>query len=229
MALTKVRGGAIDNPLTLGGGSASDNSIIFDGNAQDFHIGLDDSSDSLTIGLGSTLGTTSHMVIDANGIITKPLQPAFLIRSTSNQDNISTNTNVYPAFNSEVFDNNADATVSTGDGQGGDASNVKAIFTAPVTGKYQLNVILYFYQVPSDTSYLYVLIKTSNREYIKIFDTGAFDSTADYFTFNNAVLADMDASDTAEIVVQQVNGTQSLDILGNATHGHTSFSGYLVC
>ena len=83
--------------------------------------------------------------------------------------------------------------------------------------------------MPSDTSYLYVLIKTSNRDYIKIFDTGAFDSTADYFTFNNAVLADMDASDTAEIIVQQVNGTQSLDILGNATHGHTSFSGYLVC
>jgi hypothetical protein len=166
--------------------------------------------------------------IDANGHITKPLQSAFLIRSTSNQDNISTNTNVYPAFNSEVFDNNADATVSTGDGQGGDGSNVKAIFTAPVTGRYQLNVMLYLYQVPSDTSYLYVLIKTSNREYINIFDTGAFDSTADYMTVNNAVLADMDASDTAEIIVQQVNGSQTLDIIGNSTHGHTSFSGYLV-
>ncbi len=79
MALTKVRGGGVDNPLTLGGGAASDRSIIFDGNAQDFHIGLDDSADSLTIGLGSTLGTTSHMVIDANGAITKPLQPAFQV------------------------------------------------------------------------------------------------------------------------------------------------------
>ena len=46
MALTKVRGGGVDNPLTLGGGSASDRSIVFDGNAQDFHIGLDDSTDS---------------------------------------------------------------------------------------------------------------------------------------------------------------------------------------
>ena len=47
MALTKVRGGGVDNPLTLGGGAASDRSIIFDGNAQDFHIGLDDSADKL--------------------------------------------------------------------------------------------------------------------------------------------------------------------------------------
>ena len=86
MALTKVRGGGVDNPLTLGGGSASDRSIIFDGNAQDFHIGLDDSSDSLTIGLGSTLGTTSHMVIDANGHVTQPLQSAFLVFSTDSND-----------------------------------------------------------------------------------------------------------------------------------------------
>ena len=64
MPLTKVRGAGVDNPLTLGGGSASDRSIIFDGNAQDFHIGLDDSADKLTIGLGSTLGTTAHMTFD---------------------------------------------------------------------------------------------------------------------------------------------------------------------
>jgi hypothetical protein len=31
---------------------------VFDGNAQDFHIGLDDSADDLVIGLGSALGTT---------------------------------------------------------------------------------------------------------------------------------------------------------------------------
>ena len=64
MALTKVRGSGLG---TLGDGTASDTAIVFDGNAQDFHIGLDDSTDSLTMGLGSTLGTTSHMVIDANG------------------------------------------------------------------------------------------------------------------------------------------------------------------
>ena len=82
MALTKVRGGGVDNPLTLGGGSASDRSIVFDGNAQDFHIGLDDSSDSLTIGLGSALGTTTHMRFDPIGAVTKPLNPCLLSSGT---------------------------------------------------------------------------------------------------------------------------------------------------
>ena len=67
MGLTKVRGKGLG---TLGDGTASDNSIVFDGNAQDFHIGLDDSADDLVIGLGSALGTTTHMVFDANGNIT---------------------------------------------------------------------------------------------------------------------------------------------------------------
>jgi hypothetical protein len=40
---------------------------VFDGNAQDYHIGLDDSSDDLVIGLGSTLGTTSYLNFDENG------------------------------------------------------------------------------------------------------------------------------------------------------------------
>ena len=35
--------------LTIGDAGAEDTKIVFDGNAQDFHIGLDDSADSLTI------------------------------------------------------------------------------------------------------------------------------------------------------------------------------------
>ena len=49
---------------------------------QDYHIGLDDSADSLIIGKGSALGTTTSMAIDANGIITKPLQPAFSVHTS---------------------------------------------------------------------------------------------------------------------------------------------------
>ena len=47
--------------VQIGTGVAADRSIIFDGNAQDFHIGIDDSADNLTIGLGSTLGTSLHI------------------------------------------------------------------------------------------------------------------------------------------------------------------------
>ena len=105
MALTKVIGNGLG---TLGDGTANDTKIVFDGNAQDFHVGLDDSSDSLTIGLGSTLGTTSHMVFDANGHITKPLQPAFLVQPSGIQTNFAINTETTLTYNSEVFDVNSD-------------------------------------------------------------------------------------------------------------------------
>ena len=151
MALTKVRGGAIDNPLTLGGGSASDRSIIFDGNAQDFHIGLDDSEDKLTIGLGSTLGTTSHMVIDANGHITKPLQPCFLAQKNTAQSNLSVGGYLDVTFELERFD------------VGGNfASNT---FTAPVTGKYQLTLNVRLNELDTNSSYALLYLTTSNRNY----------------------------------------------------------------
>jgi len=52
--------------LTIGNATAEDATILFDGNAQDFHIGLDDTADDLVIGVGSTLGTTTALAIDEN-------------------------------------------------------------------------------------------------------------------------------------------------------------------
>ena len=214
MALTKVRGNGLG---TLGDGTANDSSIIFDGNAQDFHIGLDDSADSLTIGLGSTLGTTSHMVFDANGHITKPLQSAFLARTSSDTNNIAVNSAVTIVFDTEVFDQNADYDTSNG------------IFTAPVTGRYQINAMVYMGAVPNDANYFLIELVASNRSVQDIFRTQAGDDDWTYQSFQINVLLDMDASDTAKINVYQPNGTQQADILGHGTHAHTSFSGFLAC
>ena len=52
--------------LSIGGAAAADTAIVFDGNAQDFYIALDDSADDLLIGLGSTVGTTPAISIDEN-------------------------------------------------------------------------------------------------------------------------------------------------------------------
>ena len=212
MALTKVRGKGLG---TLGDGTASDNSIIFDGNAQDFHIGLDDSADSLTIGLGSALGTTSHMVFDANGAITKPLQPAFLAYSNSSQSNFAADTATTINFNTEIFD------------QGADFNNSNYKFTAPVTGRYQLQFKAYLTGVPSDADFIYTQIITSNRHYIHTFDPAGF--TGDFWFADTAVLADMDANDTAHVVIYNRLGTASLDVYGgDNTDPSTYFSGYLV-
>ena len=51
--------------LTIGDAGAEDTKIVFDGNAQDYYVGLDDSADSLVMGLGSTLGTTPAITIDS--------------------------------------------------------------------------------------------------------------------------------------------------------------------
>ncbi len=52
--------------VTIGDGSAEDTKIVFDGNALDFHIGLDDSHDQLRIGTGSTVGSGTIFTIDAD-------------------------------------------------------------------------------------------------------------------------------------------------------------------
>ena len=195
--------------LTIGDAGAEDAKIVFDGNAQDYHIGLDDSADTLVIGKGSALGTTTAMSIDANGIITKPLQPAFNVKKASTQTNIALNGYVNIDFGTEIFDQNGDF-----------ASNT---FTAPVTGKYQLNAHFYILALDTGASFYEFSIKTSNRNYS--FDmTPNFGADLAYYHVFIAALADLDASDTAYMRVYQSAGTQQTDISAS-----TRFSGYLVC
>ena len=59
-----------DDSVTIGDGAEVDTKIVFDGNAQDFYVGLDDSADDLVIGLGSTVGTTPAMSVDENQLAT---------------------------------------------------------------------------------------------------------------------------------------------------------------
>ena len=49
--------------LTIGDATAEDTKLVFDGNAKDFYVGLDDSADKLVIGEGSTVGTNSILTI----------------------------------------------------------------------------------------------------------------------------------------------------------------------
>ena len=106
--------------VTIGSGTAADRKILFDGNAQDYHIGLDDSSDSLIIGKGSALGTTSHIVTDASGRVTKPLTPFFTGGRNSGQTGSGND------FVSSVAVTNRGSHYNTSNGR----------FTAPVAGDY---------------------------------------------------------------------------------------------
>ena len=193
--------------LTIGDAGAEDAKIVFDGNAQDYHIGLDDSADTLVIGKGSALGTTTAMSFDANGIITKPLQPAFLVRPAQ-QNNVATDQVI--TFGTEVFDQNSDFSSNT--------------FTAPVTGKYYLTVSLRADSIDNGASYSRVFMITSNRDYYSIFDVDGSSTDPGHWTFTVTVLADMDANDTVSIQWSQSGGTDQADIMADSY-----FSGFLVC
>ena len=57
-----------DADLTLGAGAEADVKIVYDGNAKDFYVGLDDSADKLVVGVGSTVGTNAIMTLDDDSV-----------------------------------------------------------------------------------------------------------------------------------------------------------------
>ena len=78
-----------------------------------------------------------------------------------------------------------------------------------------------------DTAPAYVesQLTTSNRVYRDTIDPRGFDQDLSYFCFKLAVLADMDAGDTAKVqLLIHDLGTVQQDVTGDSF-----FSGYLVC
>jgi len=57
-----------DDTVTLGDGAAVDTALVYDGNAKDFYVALDDSADKLVIGEGSTVGTNNILTIDDDSV-----------------------------------------------------------------------------------------------------------------------------------------------------------------
>ncbi len=52
--------------ITLGDAGAEDTFLVFDGNAQDYRIGLDDGTDILEMGVGAVHGTTTSLKLEAD-------------------------------------------------------------------------------------------------------------------------------------------------------------------
>ena len=158
-----------------------------------------------------TKGATVHMNIDTDGIITKPLQPAFQAAPASNN---ATNTDIpVTTAVTVVFNENWDVGSNF-------ASNT---FTAPVTGKYSLSAHIRLNNMDAASAYYAVSITTSNATYNNLIDPD-FGQDTPQWHFHQTILADMDASDTATVVVYQHTGTQQTDI----EHTMSIFSGYLL-
>ena len=150
----------------------------------------------------------SGVSISANNEITMSSQPAFSVTKSGNQNNLSNTDTI--TFDTEIFDQNADF-----------ASNT---FTAPVTGRYQIDVNLGLLVVDSASAYIGLHVDSSNRNYFTLFDPD-FGQDAQYWELHFSGLVDMDASDTIVVKYLQSGGANQVDVSAS----HTNFSGYLVC
>ena len=116
-------------------------------------------------------------------------------------------------WNTERFDQNADF----------DLSNEQ--FSAPVSGKYNLQAQIRLENIDSAADYYIFRLSTSNESYKLLFDPD-FGQDNVYWSMTLSVLADMDAGDVAKVSILQNGGTAQTDVDGDEEY--TFFSGYLV-
>ena len=208
----------LSDTQVLGSGAEEDVKIIFDGNAVDYHIGVDDSADTLNFGKGSTLGTTTSQTFDTNGIIQRPLQTSFLVNGdTTTGTNLTKDVYRTESMGEEIFDTNADF------------STDNDTFTAPVTGIYKITGQYRFEFIQNDGNYLFELV-TSDNTFVNDYNHDNLSADMDFAAFNMIAEVPMDAGDTAKLQWKQVGGSQDVDkgSSDNPNQINTYMSGFLI-
>ena len=184
---------------------------IGDSNNQDTSIILEDAVEIWEIYQNDTLSfrkdTTIVQELHRDGYVTQPLQPSFLASFGTANTNIALNSAVHQYFDTEVYDINGDYGSNT--------------FTAPVTGKYLLQVRVRVDNLPTDPAYIWFYIQTSNRVHtVDFFDPDNFDGGGVYYTVQGTIIADMDTDDTATFNIHQSGGSQVTDLDSGFFSGH---------
>jgi hypothetical protein len=190
-----------------------DSDQYVDGSIDSAHIG-NDQIDSQHYAADSI--DAEHLAHDLAlpGEITKPNQPSFLAyNSSSDSGATGDNTVATVEFDTEVID------------RGSDFNNSTDTFTAPISGDY-----LFLIKVETNhslagavTSHRLRLV-TSNRNYDFFGEIGTTTSVIEGII---AVVADMDASDTASVTVVMAGGSKNVSIAGSSSLV-TYFSGTLL-
>lgn len=167
--------------------------------------------------LGFATASTLALKIDPNGQITTPLQPMFLAYLSSSTAGVTGDSTAHTViFDTEIFDRNADYNNATG------------TFTAPVTGIYRLTARVCFATLGAAHTTGIIAIVTGNRTHeTRYGNVGAMRDANNDLTLSIDVLADMDAADTATVVVRADNGALSVVVRGSST-AITTFQGELV-
>jgi hypothetical protein len=197
-----------DSGMTILGGTGNHSRINF-GDSGDNDIGqitYDHGANAINI----KTNASGSIYIDADGHVTMARQPAFSARNNATQSNIDNNTLIL--FGAETFD--------IGSNFASDHT-----FTAPVTGKYQLNAMVRMDNLDSSGTWVAMTIQTSNRNYTMLNSASTLDTDSGFWTFTVTALADLDANDTANVLFNKSGGSAT----GDATDGAAHFNGFLAC
>lgn len=195
--------------------------------ANNYVMGIDNTDSNALVGsIGTAIGTSNFMRVKPEGEINYPLQSSFfayLGTTDSNETGGGTtfilgDTDVGTAL-TEVWDQNGD--FSTGSSSG-------AIFTAPVTGRYQFMGCITFLGITSAETQHIIQSLSSNR-LVRLSAGNSFNmaTAAGLVSANFACMVDMDAADTIDLKIQVSNGTDVVDINGSA-NANTYWCGQLI-
>ena len=202
----------LSNTVTIQTPSGTDSKTVYSIDSTDkWHTGVDeDDSDTFKVGTGAAVGTSTVVDINTNGAQTLPFQPAFCAFSAAQSNVTGDGTAYIITFNAnERFDQSSSFDGTT--------------FTAPKTGNYRFDVSVEFdgYSQANNTN-LTVEVVTSNQTYRLFWKDDESISTSGQAC--GGCLADMDASDTAQIIITAGGSAKGIDI------GVRSFvCGSLVC
>jgi len=204
--------------FTTNGGFVQDSGVIIADISLSGGLSLIAREENASLRLYS--GGLSQMSLesDSEGRITKPLQPGFLTYVEGSMANISTGSTTI-TFNTHIGSQHMDDDFNEG----------TYTFTAPVDGVYHFDVGVRVQNMDTAANYYYVSLFTTNRDYYCTIDP-KYTADLDFYTFNFSVAADMEASDTAHVYINQNGGASQTDVPdSNPATGLTCwFSGYLL-
>lgn len=214
--------------ISNGGAGAGDTYILFDVNGsapQSWEMGDDATDGSFNLNFNITPGTanltgTNAFKVTSNGEVTEPLQPAFLAYRNANLANQTGAGGIADAAcDTEVFDQNSDYNTGT------------FSFTAPVTGRYNLNLTVYLYSLTTAMDQVLILFNSSNRLIWLNYTNSSARAAGDELSSSSSALIDMDAGDIVNAQAIVYNGaSNSAGIAGlNGGRLRTFFSGNLEC
>jgi hypothetical protein len=127
--------------LTIGDAGTEDASLVFDGNEQDFYVGLDDGTNKLQLGLGAAVGTTPNMELNSADRDVKffgDVEVAGGKVTLTNGSTIDSETDGVLLLTEDVV--KASANLEVGGHIVGDADEAKNIFAATTTASNLITI-----------------------------------------------------------------------------------------